>query len=59
MEIKEKCCGNCYYFGNESSEGNGWCGLYDWLTGCNMYCDEWEQKELSMKNIGKNENRTT
>jgi len=45
MEIKEKSCENCSYFLYESSEKAGFCSLYDWLTGCNMYCDEWEQKQ--------------
>jgi len=41
----EKCCGNCDYFTDEDSNGNGWCGLYDWETFCDESCDEFEKKQ--------------
>lgn len=34
----DKCCGNCHYFKNESTSGNGWCEEQEWITNCEKIC---------------------
>ena len=35
---KNKCCGNCKHFQNESATGNGWCNENDWITRTDKVC---------------------
>lgn len=39
---KEKCCGNCHWFGNEDAYGVGWCNNNDHESSCDQVCDEHE-----------------
>ena len=42
---KNKCCGNCKHFMNESSTGKGWCDENDWVTICDKICKCHEDKD--------------
>nr|DAP45820.1 MAG TPA: High potential iron-sulfur protein like [Caudoviricetes sp.] len=37
---KERCCGNCHWFGNEDVYGVGWCSNNEHESSCDQVCDE-------------------
>ena len=39
---KERCCGNCHWFGNEDVYGVGWCSNNEHESSCDQVCDEHE-----------------
>ena len=38
-EYSKKCCGNCYQFTNEDTNGLGICNVHDESRMCSEYCD--------------------
>ena len=38
MDTRNKCCGNCKHFQNESATGNGWCNENDWISNVDKVC---------------------
>lgn len=36
---EEKCCGNCFWFDNEDTEGQGWCIEHQEETSYYLVCD--------------------
>lgn len=39
---EKKCCGNCFWFDNEDTEGQGWCIEHQEETSCDLVCDDHE-----------------
>ena len=38
MDTRNKCCGNCKHFQNESATGNGWCNEKVWISNVDKVC---------------------
>ena len=49
-ENNKNFCADCDYFTDEDTFGNGWCGLYDFDTRCDLFCDEFEEKDETVHN---------
>jgi hypothetical protein len=42
---EEKCCGNCYFFKDETADGFGKCDVTVGFQSCEHCCDKWQAKE--------------
>lgn len=45
---KERCCGNCHWFGNEDVYGVGWCSNNEHESSCDQVCDKIVQFHLEI-----------